>query len=286
MDKTTQQQTSPLRLRRYRRKNQGFNEDLGDGVQLTMMRIPAGTFVMGAPKEEEDSRDNERPQHEVSVLEFCMGRYPVTQAQWRVVAGYEREEAELDPDPSHFKGDDRPVECVSWNDAQEFCRRLSRKSGRTYRLPSEAEWEYACRAGTKTPFHFGETIDAEIANYNALEEKYEWQKPIYGAGKKGEYREETTKVGQFPGNEWCLHDMHGNVWEWCEDDWHNNYDNAPTDGRAWVEENRTKTRKLLRGGSWNDAPRNCRSAVRFNISRDDRYYGIGFRVVCVPPRAL
>jgi formylglycine-generating enzyme required for sulfatase activity len=274
---------APLRLRRYRRKNQGFYEELGEGVRLTMMQIPAGRFVMGAPEDEEESRDKERPQHEVSVAGFFMGRYPVTQAQWRAVAGYEPIDHKLNPDPSHFKGDNRPVERVSWDDAQEFCRWLSVKSGREYRLPSEAEWEYACRAGTTTPFHFGETLDSEIANYDAQGELF--GQPVYGAGKKGEDREETTDVGQFPGNEWCLHDMHGNVWEWCEDDWHSSYEGAPTDGSAWLEENNTKN-KLLRGGSWSGLPRDCRSAYRSNVSRDGRYNDVGFRVVCVSPRAL
>jgi formylglycine-generating enzyme required for sulfatase activity len=176
------------------------------------------------------------------------------------------------------------VENVSWDDAQEFCRRLSVKSGREYRLPSEAEWEYACRAGTTTPFHFGETLDAEIANYNA--DSPFVGSPVYGDGKKGEYRKETTEVGIFPANEWGLQDMHGNVWEWCEDDWHNSYEGAPTDGSAWLKENRTETNRLLRGGSWYDVPRNCRSAIRLNGSRDFRNYYLGFRVLCVSPSAL
>jgi formylglycine-generating enzyme required for sulfatase activity len=242
---------------------------------------------MGAPEEEEESQNRERPQHEVSVAGFFMGRYPVTQAQWRSVAGYKQEELELelDPDPSEFKGDNRPVENVSWDEAKEFCRRLSVKSGREYRLPSEAEWEYACRAGTTTPFHFGETLDAEIANYDAQRE-YRHLKPVYGDGKKGEYRKETTEVGIFPANEWGLQDMHGNVWEWCEDDWHESYEGAPTDGSAWLEENRTKTERLLRGGSWLSDPGFCRSAYRGHHSRGNRNYLIGFRVLCVSPRAL
>jgi formylglycine-generating enzyme required for sulfatase activity len=274
---------APLRLRRYKRTNKGFYEELGEGVRLTMMQIPAGWFVMGAPEEEEGSEDNERPQHEVSVPGFFMGRYPVTQAQWRSVAGYEPIDRELDPDPSRFKGDNRPVEQVSWGDAKEFCRRLSVKSGREYRLPSEAEWEYACRAGTTTPFHFGETLDAEIANYNAQDEQFGF-KPVYGAGKKGEYREETTEVGIFPANEWGLHDMHGNVWEWCEDDWHASYEGAPTDGSAWLNRENENSTKIMRGGSWRYAPRRCRSAYRDYYSRDGRPYVVGFRVACAAPR--
>jgi formylglycine-generating enzyme required for sulfatase activity len=214
-----------------------------------------------------------------------MGRYPVTQSQWRSVAGYKQEERELKPDPSKFKGDNRPVEQVSWDEAVEFCRRLSVKSGREYRLPSEAEWEYACRAGTTTPFHFGETLDAEIANYDAQSENERW-KPVYGEGKKGEYRKETTEVGIFPANEWGLHDMHGNVREWCEDDWYSSYEGAPTDGSAWFKENRTKARRLLRGGSWFYVPQRCRSACRDDYSYGGRSVNIGFRVLCVSPRAL
>jgi formylglycine-generating enzyme required for sulfatase activity len=254
-------------------------------VRLAMMQIPAGRFVMGAPEEEVDSLDSERPQHEVNVAGFFMGRYPVTQAQWRVVVGYEREKTRLYPDPSYFKGDNRPVERVTWDDAKEFCRRLSVKSGREYRLPSEAEWEYACRAGTTTPFHFGETLGAEVANYDALTQDSAL-KPVYGAGKKGKYRKETTEVGRFPGNEWCLHDMHGNVWEWCGDDWHDSYEGAPTDGSVWLKENRTTTRRLLRGGSWDFNPRLCRSACRSGDLCHFRDDGIGFRVVCVSLRAL
>jgi formylglycine-generating enzyme required for sulfatase activity len=270
---------TPLQIRRTRRKHQGFHEDLGDGVRLTMMRIPAGTFVMGAPETEEESRDNERPQHEVSLAEFCLGRYPVTQAQWRVVAGYEQQvERELDPELSRFKGDRRPVERVSWDDAQEFCRRLSVKSGREYRLPSEAEWEYACRAGTMTPFFFGETLTPELASYDC---SY-----TYGdRGVKGEWQRETKPVGYYEvANTWGLSDMHGNVFEWCEDDWHNSYEGAPTDGSAWLESGNENSTKVRRGGSWRLSPGDCRSAYRIGNSRAFRYHGLGFRVACAAPR--
>jgi formylglycine-generating enzyme required for sulfatase activity len=173
------------------------------------------------------------------------------------------------------------VERVSWYDAVEFCDRLSRYTKREYRLPSEAEWEYGCRGGTKTPFHFGETIISEVANYNA---NY-----IYGKGVKGEYRKETTEVGKFGvGNEYGLYDMHGNVWEWCLDDWHINYEEAPEDGIAWFgNENENLSQKkgsaMLRGGSWINYPWNCRSASRDDYRRDRRDYiygNVGFRVVC------
>jgi formylglycine-generating enzyme required for sulfatase activity len=267
-----------LSLYRYKRTNKSYTEDLGNGVKLTLMLIPAGEFSMGAPQEELESRNEERPQRLVRVSQFLMGRYPVTQAQWRAVAGYDRIAQDLDPDPSDFKGDNRPVENVSWDDAQEFCKRLSAQTGKDYWLPSEAQWEYACRAGTTTPFHFGETITSELVNYDGTE--------TYNNSPKGEYRKTTTDVGSFPANEWGLHDMHGNVWEWCEDDWHNSYDGAPSDGSAWVESDRENTSRLLRGGSWDHNPRYCRSAYRYYHSRDYRNNRLGVRVCCVPPSTL
>jgi formylglycine-generating enzyme required for sulfatase activity len=264
------QAAKTLTLYRYKRTNKGYVEDLGDGVTLTLMRIPAGEFLMGAPEEEPDSQDDERPQHWVKVPQFFMSRYPVTQAQWRVVAGYKPVKRELDPEPFHFKGDDLPVESISWNDAQEFCARLSAHTGRAYRLPTEAEWEYACRAGTATPFHFGEMITTEVANYNS---SY-----TYADGPKGEYREETTPVDHFGlANAFGLSDMHGNVYEWCQDHWHKNYKEAPTDGRAWLSEDEGASR-ILRGGSWVFNPRYCRSAYRFNFDPRDAFDYFGFRV--------
>ena len=244
-------------------------------MKLTLMLIPASEFLMGAPKDEPEGYKDEKPQHLVKVPQFLMGRYPITQAQWHVVCGYPQIERELNSDPSEFKGDNRPVENVSWDDAQEFCKRLSAQTGKEYRLPSEAQWEYGCRAGTKTRFHFGEIITAEIANYSGTE--------IYNNGPKREYRQQTMEVGMFPANEWGLHDMHGNVWEWCEDDWHSNYEGAPNDGSAWVEIDRKSTNRLLRGGSLYNIPVICRSACRGNYSRGIRDYDIGFRVGCVPP---
>jgi formylglycine-generating enzyme required for sulfatase activity len=259
-------------------ENECYTEELGDGVKLMLMLIPAGEFLMGAPEDEPQSGDSARPQHRVSVPQFLMGRYPVTQAQWRMVAGYPQEAQELNPDPSSFKGDHRPVEYVSWDDAQEFCNRLSTKTGKTYCLPSEAQWEYACRAGTTTPFHYGEIITSELANYNGTR--------IYNGSPEGEYRESTSDVGLFPANDWGLHDMHGNVWEWCEDDWHDNYESAPEDGRAWIESDRKTSNRLLRGCSWWDNPGNCRSARRFKSTRVARCNNIGFRVSCIMPRIL
>jgi formylglycine-generating enzyme required for sulfatase activity len=267
-------------IQRRRADTWGYTEPLsterGEEIGLDMIAIPGGSFTMGAPESEPESDSSERPQHEVTLQPFYLGRYPVTQVQWKVVAGYDRIVQDLDPDPSDFKGDNRPVENVSWDDAQEFCKRLSAQTGKDYWLPSEAQWEYACRAGTTTPFHFGEALTSELVNYDGTE--------TYNISPKGEYRRTTTDVGSFPANEWGLHDLHGNVWEWCEDDWYNSYDGAPIDGSAWVESDRENTPKLLRGGSCFNYPRYCRSACRLNVSRVGRNYSFGFRVCCVPPR--
>ncbi|GGA12071.1 formylglycine-generating enzyme family protein [Okeania sp. KiyG1] len=260
-----------------------FTETLGDKVGLEMVAIPGGTFTMGSSESEKGSRDNERPQHDVTVPPFFMGKYPVTQGQWRAIASRKDLKVNLDlnPDPSKFKEPckginrwQRPVEQVNWYEAVEFCERLSKLTGRNYRLPSEAEWEYACRAGTTTPFYFGETITGEFANYRASE--------TYGDEQKGEYKQETIPVDQFPPNVFGLYDMHGNVWEWCADDWHDNYENAPTDGNTWVDSNDKKELySVLRGGSWFNLPNICRSAYRLIFLRRDLHYDlIGFRIVC------
>ncbi len=266
-----------------------FKEDLGNGITLDLVYIPSGKFLMGTEDEEIERLVQkfdrewfrvEKPQHEVTVQPFFMGKYPITQAQWRAIASREdwKIERDLDPNPADFKdradSDRRPVEEVSWYDAVEFCQRLSKQTGKEYRLPTEAEWEYACRAGTTTPFHFGETITTDLANYNG---DY-----TYASEPQGQYREETTPVGNFPPNAFGLYDMHGNVWEWCEDDWHENYQSAQEYGSAWRSESSNK--KVIRGGSWNNIPSYCRSAIRDRYTRDDRDYGIGFRVVCVVPR--
>ncbi|PPT09607.1 serine/threonine kinase [Geitlerinema sp. FC II] len=277
-------------VRREQQSANYFSENLGNGVTLEMVEIPGGTFVMGAPEDEEGTYDDERPQHNVTVPSFFMGKYPVTQAQWRAVASMPKSDRDIDSDPSHFKGNDnRPVEQVSWLDAQEFCKRLSNATGREYRLPSEAEWEYACRAGTTTPFYFGETISTDVANYCGQDYEVEGKtySGSYGQGVKGEYRKQTTDVGSFPPNRFGLYDMHGNVWEWCEDDWHDNYNGAPNDGSAWIEnDNRTETEKVLRGGSWYFDPRNCRSAYRYRYGPGFVDVIIGFRVACGVARTL
>jgi len=269
-----------------------FVEILPNDVTLEMVAIPGGTFLMGAA--EGEGRDSERPQHKVTVPDFFMGKYQVTQAQWRAVAtGLPKIDRDLTPDPSNFKGDDRPVEQVNWYEAMEFCARLSEATGRDYRLPSEAEWEYACRAGTTTPFAFGETITPDLANYDG--------NFTYGNGPKGSYCEETTDVGSFPANAFGLYDMHGNVYEWCLDIWHDNYKDAPNDGSPWLDdeaeekrtekkakEKRTESEKprLLRGGSWGNIPKNCRSAYRYWYVPGNRNGNYGFRLCCSVARTL
>ncbi len=258
-----------------RRKGQAryISEDLGGGVTLEMVEIPEGKFLMGAPDDEEGRSSYEGPQHQVSVPTFYMGKYEVTQAQWRAVAGLPKVDRDLKANPSNFKGDNLPVEQVSWEDAIEFCARLSNKTGKTYRLPSEAEWEYACRAGTTTPFAFGETITPELVNYDG---NYP-----YGSAPKGEYRLKTTPVGSLGvANGFGLYDMHGNVWEWCADPWHENYNGAPGDGSIW-EVNSDKSYRVLRGGSWNYLGNLCRSAYRNRSTPDYRNSNLGFRVVVV-----
>jgi formylglycine-generating enzyme required for sulfatase activity len=210
--------------------------------------------MMGAAQNEANASSDEYPQHPVNIAAFSMAKYPITQAQWEAIMGN---------NPSNFKGANRPVENVNWHQAQEFCQRLSQETGKTYRLPSEAEWEYACRAKTTTPFHFGETITADLANY--------------------EYnRNQTTDVGSFPPNAFGLYDMHGNVWEWCADPWHENYNDAPTDGSVWESGGNTEYR-VIRGGSWYYFPQYCRGAVRNWVGLVSRDWDYGFRVVSLPP---
>jgi formylglycine-generating enzyme required for sulfatase activity len=251
-----------------------------------MVAIPAGTFMMGSPDDEIDRLSSEGPQHEVSVLAFFMSKYPITQAQWRFVAELPQVNQELAPDPSQYKGDKRPVEKVSWHHAVEFCARLSAHTNRDYRLPSEAEWEYACRAGTTTPFHFGETITTDLANYRGTDNKeYNWS-GSYGQGPKGEYREETTPVDHFAiANAFGLCDMHGNVWEWCADHWHDSYEGAPTDGSVWLSDDEDAAR-VIRGGSWDLNLRYCRSASRLSYIPREANVIIGFRIVCSAPGSL
>jgi formylglycine-generating enzyme required for sulfatase activity len=232
---------------------QSFTEDI-NGVPLEMVLVPGGSFSMGSPAGE--GNDNERPQHQVIVPTFYLGKYEVTQAQWQALMG---------DNPSNFKGDTLPVEQVSWNEAMEFCKRLTVRTGREYRLPSEAEWEYACRAGTTAPFAFGATLSTSQANIDG-------RSPDTNAG---ENRQQTTPVGSFQANRFGLFDMHGNVWEWCLDIYRNNYNGAPVDGSVWPGGAGYRT---IRGGSWLSVADGARSAVRESFPQDDGFAGIGFRI--------
>jgi formylglycine-generating enzyme required for sulfatase activity len=267
--------------------NKGFIET-ACGLNLEFVRIPTGEFMMGSPDNEAERSSNESPVHRVSLPEYFLSRTTVTQAQWEAVANLDQISLELKTNPSNFKNPNHPVERVSWKECIEFCLRLSQATGKAYRLPSEAEWEYACRAGTTTPFHFGATLSPAIANYDGNH--------TYGNGQKGTYRQTTIPVKSLKApNAWGLYHMHGNVWEWCMDDWHGNYNGAPTDGSAWLENdnhshsgsheqylkavlNSVNSNKLLRGGSWYSSPQLCRSAYRFRHTRDLQGNGIGFRL--------
>ncbi|MGD1701593.1 SUMF1/EgtB/PvdO family nonheme iron enzyme [Dapis sp. BLCC M229] len=267
-------------INRVSKQAQYFTEDLGNGVILEMVAIPGGTFIMGSPESEEGRLDQESPQHEITLQPFYMSKYPITQEQYQAIIG---------ENPSHFKGRNRPVEMVTWHNATEFCQQLSQKTRKIYRLPSESQWEYACRAGTTTPFYFGETITTDLVNYNGYD--------TYGNAPQGRYREQTTDVGSFPPNAFGLFDLHGNVWEWCHDIWHDNYEGVPNDGRAWIDSNEgekinnendldshsndeKELYSVLRGGSWGDFFMSCRSAIRsYSVRRGYRHNYHGIRVV-------
>ncbi|MEH2453560.1 bifunctional serine/threonine-protein kinase/formylglycine-generating enzyme family protein [Nostoc sp.] len=239
-----------------------FIEDLGNANTLEMVEIPGGQFLMGSPLIEKERNPNEGPQHPMTVKPFFMGKFTVTQEQYQAVMGI---------NPSSFQGAKRPVEQVSWNDAVNFCQKLSLMTSKSYRLPTEAEWEYAARAATTTPFYFGETITTEIANFNG---EY-----TYGSAPQGKNRQETVDVGSLPANAFGLYEMHGNVWEWCQDKYHNDYRGMPADGSAWVSGNNNPC--LLRGGSWFSQSSVCRSSARLDESNSDAMvYDFGFRVVC------
>jgi formylglycine-generating enzyme required for sulfatase activity len=279
-----------LILQRHPKTAKYFTQEIRNGVSIDMVQIPGGSFMMGSSATEEGHETNESPQEQVTLPAFFMGKYPVTQAQWRsVVSSTAQVKRAIDPEPSHFTGDDLPVEQVSWLDAEEFCLRLSKLSDREYCLPTEAEWEYACRAGTTSPFHFGETICSNIANYRAQD----WEVGTttspgkYGPGKLGEFRNKTTPVGSFKlANRFGLYDMHGNVWEWCMDHWHDGYKGAPEDGFAWIDLNaKVNGPRVLRGGAWIFNPADCRSASRIGYGADRRDDYLGFRVVS-PARIL
>jgi formylglycine-generating enzyme required for sulfatase activity len=260
-----------------------FTEDLGNNITIEMVAIPGGTFMMGSPEDELERIENESPQHQVTVPSFSMAKYEVTQAQWKAVAALPQVERELKPDPSSFKGDELPVENIFWDDAVEFCKRLSKATGKEYRLPSESEWEYACRAGTTTPFYFGETITTELVNYRGTDLDIGKVYPgNYANGPKGEFRKKTTPVGSFPPNAFGLYDLYGNAWEWCADTYQESYSGAPRDGSAWILENSGSY--VLRGGSWSGLPFICRSASRGGDAPDLDNGHFGFR--CIATRTL
>ena len=263
---------------------QYFTEDLGNGIELKMVYIPGGNFRMGTEEEEierlvkkfnDDGFRGEKLQPEVTIQPYFMGKFQVTQVQWKAIASLPKVKLELKSDSFWFKGDNLPVDHVSWSEAVEFCQRLSLQRGKEYRLPSEAEWEYACRAGMATPFYFGETITRELANYRSC--------GTYASEAEGKVRGKTTPVGSFPPNGFGLYDLHGNVREWCEDDWHNDYQDGSIDGSKRISGN--STMKIVRGGYWGDHPVACRSGYRYGISSDDPYETVGFRVVCVASSA-
>ncbi len=259
-----------------------YRQELPGAVSLEMVELHGGTFMMGADRIElesvrkeyvrgvdDETRDElisrigwETPQHQVNVSGIFMSRYEITQAQWRAVAGLPKIEIDLISDPSVFKGGNRPVENVSWAEAVEFCARLSKLTGLTFRLPTEAEWEYACRAGTDTPFNSGPALHSDWSNFNG-------RRP-YGPNSKGEFREQTVPVGSLGvANAFGLYDMHGNVWEWTEDGWM----------IGQVESN--SNLRVLRGGGWDSAAGECRSGARQRMDLNHRSNNLGFRVVTV-----
>jgi formylglycine-generating enzyme required for sulfatase activity len=256
----------------------------GEGKGPELVLLPTGRFQMGSPEHERKIAmeagsqkgwlARELPQHWVGIEKpVAMGRYPVTVGEWRTfvrATGWTQSGEVNWEAPGFPQTDAHPVVGVNWYDALDYLRWLSEATGRHYRLPSEAEWEYACRAGTKTAFSFGDTISTGQANYDG--------NFTYNGGARGEYRRGTTPGGMFPPNPWGLYDMHGNVWEWVQDVVHDNYEGAPLDGSAW-EEGGDQARRILRGGSWLYNPRYLRSALRNGFSSALSNDIVGFRVV-------
>lgn len=240
---------------------------LNQDTYLVMIKIKGDRFIMGTSDQEIGRNEDETPQHSVMIEDFLVSQYPITQKQYQQV---------MNDNPSIFRGENRPVENVSWYQAQDFCTKASQITGKNIRLLSEAEWEYVCRAGTNTPFYFGSTITSDLANYKACFG--------YGEGESGQWLEETTEVGKFPPNNFGLYDLHGNVWEWCEDHWHKNYQNAPESGKCWLEKNHNPESdnlpRVIRGGSWDDTAYYCRCGVRLWALPHFKGKLIGFRVAC------
>jgi formylglycine-generating enzyme required for sulfatase activity len=246
--KLRQETDKKLRLR--------LHKESVNGVEIEMIEVEEGRFLMGAP--EGKGREDERPQHLVRLPSFFIGKYPVTQAEWRAVADLPKEQRDLEPNPSHFKGDSLPVEQISWEEAVEFCERLSKATGKNYRLPTEAEWEYACRAGT---------IGAYAGDLNEM------------AWYSGNADDQTHPVGSKKPNRWGLYDMQGNVWEWCQDIYAEDYyRESPPESPPGAELSATNFKRVIRGGSHTCNPFSCRSSVRFKIAQIIRYYDVGFRL--------
>lgn len=317
---------------RERGRAEFFIEDLGNSTSLELVNIPAGNFLMGVHPEEItkwkrisrrkrgdnflgkiyndlniDTLDNiftnndasmqgVGSSHRVTLPSFCISKFPITQTQWLAVALLPKVNLTLNPQPSHFKGANLPVECVSFYEAVEFCNRLSRKTGKIYRLPTESEWEYTCRARTTTSFHFGETITTDLANYNG-------SYYTYNCEATGKYLQQTTPVGSFKtANAFGLYDMHGNVSEWCQDNLNSNpYKGAPIDGSTWIYETNAAPSFFLpnlldslmenmfenpkyhvyRGGSWKNDVFGVTSWARCGLNPENKQNFIGFRVVQV-----
>jgi len=254
---------------RHQRRAHRFVEDV-DGILLEILSIPGGTFSMGSS--ERKPSPNEQPTHEVTVKPFWMSKYPITKAQWRAIANLSSLNRPLKKLPSRTGSATYPITYISWYEAVEFCDRLSQKTGHQYRLPTEAEWEYACRAGTTTPFHYGATITSDLANFDGTY--------VYHSEPKGANRGKLSPIKSFPfANAFGLFDMHGNAWEWCMDHWHDNYNCAPTTGEAWLDDAENLNR-VIRGGSWTSDPLRCRSACRQISDVNHTSNNTGFRVVC------
>jgi formylglycine-generating enzyme required for sulfatase activity len=242
---------------------QCITETIVPGVTLELVVVPGGAFRMGALHGQ--GYPDEEPQHFVQLASFWMSKAPITQRVWGAVMGAHR---------GRFSGPDLPVETISWDAAVRFCAKLSKKIGRHYALPSEAQWEYACRAGTNTPFAYGPTLTTDLVNYNG--------DFSYHGGPKGVYRHVTTPIGSFPPNAFGLVDLHGNLWEWCADAWHDDYSGAPLDGSVWADGPRADYR-VARGGCWHDTPDVCRSTARIKVRAAEGDEMTGFRIVLDNP---
>lgn len=255
-------------ITRHPQQAAAYSEALGPGNRIEMVQIDPGVFFMGSASNEPYHEAVEGPRHRVQVGGIFISRFEITQQQWKAVASLPTISVDLPLEPSGFPGSDRPVESVTWVEAKEFCARLSAKTGRLYRLPTEAEWEFACRAGTDTPFCFGETMNSALANYQAT-------KPFAHEGR-GQYRRETLPVGRLnTANYFGLLDVHGNVAEWCEDrfgPYSKDFIVDPTGAKSGND-------RVVRGGSWKSYPWQCRSASRVGFHKDYRRNDIGFRIV-------